>query len=196
MRFLCSGIPLGLCVAMLGACSGDTRGRSARDLQMSTTGPSGSEGMAAPVAPSRYPYGLFLGSSFYRVEQEPERGRLIVELAKWSDTPDGGKDAVFRVTNTGDRAVLVWNVRQQVCVSGSDGVARVWETRHNGFPGRGWENAMLMPGESEEFPIPSDPEGEWRVCLLYSREIPRSQASHRQFDGTFESISPNVREAD
>lgn len=185
-----------LCFAMLSACSRDVRDRSPHGIQKQATGTSASKDIAAPVALNSYPYGLALGNSFYKVDQEPGRERLIVELVKWSDNPEGGKEAVFRVTNRGERAVLVWNVRQQVCVPSSEEVARVWETRRSDYPGRGWQRSMIPAEESEVFPMRGETDGDWRVCLLYSREIHPSEVPNRQFDGTFESIGPSVRDAD
>lgn len=185
-----------LCFAMLSACSREMRGRSPHGIPRLATGTSASKESATPAASSGYPYGLSLGASFYQVEQEPERERLAVELARWSDRPDGGKEAVFRVTNRGDRAVLVWNVRQQVCVPSAGGVARVWETRRSDYPGPGWQHPMIPAGGSEEFPMLSETDGDWRVCLLYSRENHHLEGPNRQFDGTFESIGPSVREVE
>jgi hypothetical protein len=196
MSFIPARIALVLCLAMLGACSRTTRGPAAQGIRRPAAGASTSRELAATGAPSAYPYDLWLGHSLYHVEREPDRIRLVVEWVAWSEVRDGGREALFRVTNTGDRSVLVWNVRQQVCVPSADGVASSWDTRSSDYPGRGWKHAMIPPGGSEEFPIPSGTEADWRVCLLYSREIPLAQGTNRQFDGTYESVGPSVREPD
>ncbi len=189
-----TSILLGLSFALLTGCSGDRRGRSSRDIPSAATRPPATNEMAAPGVPGAYPYDLWIGSSLYRVEQEPERERLRVELVQWSNGPYGGRDAVFRVTNPGGPSVLVWNVRQQVRLPGSAQTPRAWETQRSDYPGRGWQDAVLPPGGSAEFPLPASFDGDWRVCLLYSREMPGSEAPNRRFDGTYEAIGPSVRE--
>lgn len=141
-----------------------------------------------------YPYDLWIGSSLNRVEQEAEGGRLRIELRRWSDDPKGEREAEFRVTNPGDRPILVWNVRLQVALQHSGEVTQAWETRQSDYPGRGWEHPMIPASESVKFPMASPGEGTWRVCLLYSREMIGSQATNRQFDGTYESIGPIVQD--
>lgn len=142
-----------------------------------------------------YPYQLVLGSSVNHVEQEAEGTRLKLEWVRWEGSTANGTDGVFRVTNPGTNAVLVWNVRQEVRIPRPDNAkAKAWDMRQSDYPGRGWERAMIQPGESVQFPVLSPGESEWRVCLLYSREMPGSEAPNRRFDRTFESISPNVRE--
>jgi hypothetical protein len=73
---------------------------------------------------------------------------------------------------------------------------RSWETRESDYPGRGWEHATIPAGGSVQFPMLSPTEDVWRVCLLYSREVPDSHAPNRRFIGTYESIGPSVREDD
>ena len=159
----------------------------------------GTGGNQPPVPPDRpvYPYQLVMGSSVNHVEQEAEGTRLKLKWVRWSDSTANGTDGVFRVTNPGTNAVLVWNVRQEVRIPRPDNAtAKAWDMRQSDYPGRGWERAILQPGESVQFPVLSPGESEWRVCLLYSREMPGSEAPNRRFDRTFESISPNVREDD
>ncbi len=140
-----------------------------------------------------YPYQLALGHSVYNVEREPETERLRMSLVRWTASPVGS-DSVFRVTNPGDRAVLIWNVRQQTLVGESG--ATNWITSKSDFPGPGWDRPSLPPGGTLEFPFESPGDGSWRVCLLYSREImDRDRGStNRLFDGTFEVMGPVVRE--
>ncbi len=114
-----------------------------------------------------------------------------MSFVRWVEKP-GEVDAVFRVTNPGKRAVLVWNVREQSRGSGSG--APDWSTHGSDYPGRGWDRAELPAGGSVEFPMASLSEGEWRVCLLYSRESTGPTDPGRQFSGTFEVVGPVVQE--
>lgn len=138
-----------------------------------------------------YPYQLALGHSVYHVECESEADRLTMSFVRWVEKP-GEVDAVFRVTNPGKRAVLVWNVRQQSRGSGSG--APDWSTHGSDYPGRGWDRAAVPAGGSVEFPMASLSEGVWRVCLLYSRESTGPTDPGRQFSGTFEVVGPAVQE--
>jgi hypothetical protein len=143
------------------------------------------------VLSTGYPYLLTLGHSVYSVEREPASVRLRIALLRWTEN-SGGQDAVFRVTNPGDRAVLVWNVRQQVLAN--DSGASTWSTQQSDYPGRRWDRSDITTGGSVEFPMFSPCEGEWRVCLLYSRELLEPKSPNRRFDGTFELIGPAVTE--
>lgn len=184
-----------ICLGMLSACSREARPGTEHANQGAATRASTTRDRGASADSSAYPYDLWIGASVNHVEQEAEAGRLRVELVRWSASPYTlTPDAVFRVTNPGNRPVLVWNVRQQVSVPRSDWAARVWETQQSDYPGRGWEHVVIPTGGSVQFPMLSPTEGDWRVCLLYSREMPDSQAPNRRFDGTYESISPSVRE--
>jgi len=147
-----------------------------------------------------YPYLLSLGHSVYRVEQEAESERLRLSLVRWMDGSTG-LDTVFRVTNPGDRAVLIWNVRQQSLVD--EGGATNWSTLRDDFPGRGWDRPAIAAGGTLEFPIASPVNGSWRVGLLYSREVSgrgstgntgNTGNTNRLFDGTFEVMGPVVVE--
>ena len=146
--------------------------------------------------PTTYPYDLWIGRSVNHVERETNVARVRVEFIRWSDNPYGGRDALFRATNPGNRPVLVWNVRQQVRVSRADGAGKAWETRESDYPGRGWQSATIPAGGSAQSPMLCPTNGEWRVCLLYSREASGSEAPNRRFDGTYESLGPSVREKD
>lgn len=187
---------IAVCLTLISGCSRDTELRSSRVMPKPAGGLPAVTRNAAPESAGAYPYTLGLGNAVYHVEQEANIKRLVVELSHWSDTSDGRKEAVFRATNAGDRPALVWNVRQQVYVQGTNRDVVLWETRHSDYPGRGWQQVVIPPGGSETFPLPSPAEGDWRVCLLYSREIPGPLASDRRFDGAYESIGPGVREAD
>jgi len=194
MNAIITRLLLVLCLGMLGACSRDTRGTTVHANPATAMATSTTRADAAPGDSNVYPYDLRMFSSVYRVDREADAARLRLELIRWSDGPNGGKDALFRVRNPGDRPVLVWNVRQQVRAPHSAGAAQTWETEQNDYPGRGWENSVIPAGGSVQFPMPSPGEDDWRVCLLYSRETPDSTAPKRRFGGTYETIGPSVRE--
>ena len=188
---------LGLLVTsliVLGACS-DTRSRTAHVNGAAATAASPPGQNTAPKDSTTYPYDLWIGRAVNHVQQEADASRVTIEFIRWCDSANG-RDAMFRVTNPGKHPVLVWNVRQQVCGTHSEGAVRSWETRESDYPGRGWEHAIIPAGGSVRFPMLSPTEDVWRVCLLYSREVPDSQAPNRRFGGTYESIGPSVREDD
>jgi hypothetical protein len=190
-----SGFPLllSICLVLLGACSRDMRGRTAHAKSAAATAASPTGQNTTPANSTTYPYDLWIGRAVNHVEREADASRVRIEFIRWSDSASG-RDALFRVTNPGTRPVLVWNVRQQVCGTRSEGAVKSWETRESDYPGRGWERATVPAGGSVQFPMPSPTEDVWRVCLLYSREVPDSHAPNRRFGGTYESIGPGVRE--
>ncbi len=196
MNAIRAGLILVPCLVMLGGCSRGAQGTAAHASHGGATGTRTVRGNASPDDPSAYPYDLWIGRAVNRVDREAEAARLKVELVRWADGPYGGREALFRVTNPGDRAVLVWNVRQQVWVAPSNAPAGVWDTRQSDYPGRGWEHSIIPAGGSEQFPMSSPGEGDWRVCLLYSRAMPGAEGLNRRFDGNYESIGPRVREDD
>lgn len=186
---------LGLaCVTMVASCSRGPQARAVSGIRVPPAGPPADLREMPAVPAPRYPYALSLGNSVYRVEQEPVHGRLKVEFVRWSEVRDGSRDAVFRVTNPGDRPVLIWNVRQQFRESVPQAGADAWGNGPDDYPGRGWDRPTIPAGESQTFPLSSGMDGVWRVCLLYSREIPGSETGHRQFGGTFEAFGPAVQE--
>jgi len=184
------------CVALLSSCSRHGERSATQSDQPRAGGSSARAGMVMAAAPPAYPYTLSLGSSVYHVEQESESARLVIEFSNWTKGEEGGTDAVFRVTNRGSRPVLVWNVRHQIRIPGSNGLVGPWQTTHQDYPGRGWDRPMIPAGGSHEFPITPDTDAQWRVCLLYSRERLDSIPSNRLFDGTYESIGPTMGDAD
>jgi hypothetical protein len=182
------------CLIVLGACS-DTRSGVTHANRAAATAVSPSGQNTAPNDSTTYPYDLWIGRAVNHVDREVDASRIRIEFIRWSDGANG-RDALFRATNPGKRPVLVWNVRQQVCETHSEGAMRSWETRESDYPGRGWERATIPAGGSVKFPMLSPTEDVWRVCLLYSREVLDSQEPNRPFGGTYESIGPSVREAD
>lgn len=83
---------------------------------------------------------------------------------------------------------------QPVRVPSTNKAAKAWETLKSDYPGRGWEHSIIPAGGSVQFPMSLPSEAEWRVCLLYSREVPGSQSPNRRFNGTYESVGLGVRE--
>ncbi len=188
-----------LCLGLLGACSRDSRVGYETAKPAPTTGTTLTQETALSGDSTTYPYDLWIGRAVTRVEQEPNASRLKIELVRWSQNPYGGSDAIFCATNPGNHPVLVWNVRQQVSFAHRDGAAKPWETRENDYPGRGWSHSTIPAGGSVQFPMLSPAKTsktEWRVCLLYSRELAGSHPPSSRFGGDFESISPSVREPD
>ena len=184
---------LGICLVVLGACSADTRRRIEHANHGAATGASFSGETTAPAESPTYPYDLWIGRAVNHVERETDTARVRIEFIRWSDSSNG-MDALFRATNPGKRPVLVWNVRLQVYGPHSEGTTRSWETRESDYPNRGWEHGAIPAGDSVQFPMLCPIEGDWRVCLLYSREVLGSEAPNESFEGTYESIGPIVRE--
>jgi len=156
-------------------------------------GPSSTQPATSAVDGDEYPYLLRHGQSIYRVEREPDGEGLDLKVVRWLQN-DGVPVAIFRLTNPGQRSALVWNVRQQVSTPLPNGTLTFWETLQSDYPARGWDRDVVPPGGSAEFPILSPSDSDWRVCLLYSREMQHSASPNRRFDGTYEAIGPTVRE--
>jgi hypothetical protein len=182
-----------LCIAIFGACSPRTRVRTTAS-NVAVAGSAATHEQAEAEGSTAYPYDLWIERAVYLVEQEADTARVRIEFVRWSNNHDGGPEALFRVINPGTRPVLVWNVRQQVFAPNSDAGGNSWQTRESDYPGRGWETATIPAGASVQFPMSSPSEGYWRVCLLYSRELPDSQSPNRRFGGDYESIGPGVQE--
>lgn len=138
---------------------------------------------------------LQLGDSVYHVERESAVIRPRMEFVRWSSSSSySGPEAVFRVSNPGDRAILVWNVRKQVVVVSSR--QTTWVTRESDYPGRGWSDVVIQAGQSAEFPMAHDEEGDWHLRLLYSRQISAAESAGESFDGTYELIGPTAEGTD
>ena len=137
---------------------------------------------------------MWIGRAVNQVDREADPARVKIEFLNWSESNYGQAEALFRVTNPGPRPVLVWNVRQQVSSRRSVGVGNSWETVESDYPGRGWESSTIAEGGSVHFPMLPPTNGQWRLCLLYSREVPGSQAPNRRFGGAYESIGPSIQQ--
>ena len=178
---------------MLGACSCGTRVQtgSLNPAPVAST-PAASD--KAVGDSTGYPSDVWIGRAVYHVQREAEVSRVRLGFIQWVNGSGGWREAIFRATNPGDRAVLVWNVRQQTSLLRPSGTAKAWQTEESDYPGRGWEHSIIPPGGSVQFPmVPPEPgQGHWRVLLLYSREDAGSDARSRHFGGDYESIGPNL----
>jgi hypothetical protein len=192
IRSVGAGVLLLSCIATVAGCSPRMQMSTGSASAASTAGPATPKQTAIGEDAGAYPYLLRIGAAVNRVEREPDAERVRIDFVRWSGSNYGGREAVFRVTNPADHAVLVWQVRQQVSVSLVQSAA---SSRGKAIiQGHGWESATIARHGSVEFPTLSPAEGDWRVCLLYSREALDSQAPNRHFGGTYESIGPRMHE--
>ncbi len=144
-----------------------------------------------------HPHNVVIGQAVYPLENETELDRLNVQFVRWTAVTTAGVPmAIFRVRNTGSRLVLVSNVRKQVLSQalspGTEPSPTAWRTVEQGYP-ENWDRAEIPAGEEAEFLMLPPLEGDWRACLLYSRQLLSARsAGPRQWVSFYESNGPRM----
>ena len=179
-----------------------TEAAGARAGEAEAEGPTAAPARVA-AKPDRYTIhaggDLYVGFTNY-----PASNPVTIAFSRWRVGDSSSRVAVFRLTNSENRSVLLWNVRVEVPSTGftpqvSDlaAIHAGWETAHNDYPS-GTNAPHIDAGESGEFAVDWPGRSPWRVCIIYSKEWigdeRKPPVSGRQWGGDYEVIGPQMKE--
>lgn len=121
--------------------------------------------------------------SYVLLTNAPASNPVSIAFARWENG-----EAVFRLTNSGRHAILLWNVRVQVMASGPGTDGFGWDTVQDDYPaGTAKYNAgSQLAGVTGEFRVAAPGRAPWRVCAIYSTDW---TDGGRSFSGNYEVIS-------
>jgi hypothetical protein len=171
---------------------------------------SHAEDIGRSVGPKQDRYTVHAGGDLYvGFTNHPASNRVAIAFSRWrvedfSNEANSRRVAVFRLTNSENREILLWNVRVEVAstgftpkVSGLEAIHAGWETVHNDYPA-GPDSPQIAPGKSAEFAVSWPGRTPWRVCIIYSKEWigdeRKPPVRGRQWGGDYEVITPEMKE--
>ncbi len=135
-----------------------------------------------------------IGDAFFPISKSSSPEPVAIAFDHWGrQSSHTDALAVFRLTNSDSRSILLWNVRVQDPTTAPTISPSGWETIQDDYPSA--TSAVCEPGSSIEFWVTKPVMTPWRVCILYSRELSESDRpkdSQRSWGGNYEVIGQPV----